>query len=283
MKTTLFCHFLNEELLLPGWLNHHKKLFSHGVMLDWGCTDNSVDIIREICPTWEIVNFQPADNRHNACTWKIEQLESMHQGWKMALNVSEYLIVDNLERFLTEFEMNNPNSIGLRTTGIYLVDDSGDNSPDSFRDINMISRMRYGYVEYGKCWDNVIHPDGSFATIPQSSTHYEGLRNRLIHKNIVGCYNPGRHQTRIPALITPDIYTVWVGRGSPELYYHKVCEWNKAYANGEPRFHNIDLAAYGLEFYKRFWKFERSRSIDLFENVKNYKMYIDTLYGINHE
>ena len=53
---TVITHFYNEEYLLPWWLNHHKKYFDHGIMIDYGSTDKSVEIIKEICPNWEIHN-----------------------------------------------------------------------------------------------------------------------------------------------------------------------------------------------------------------------------------
>lgn len=55
-KTYLFAHIKNEEDLLPQWLNHHKNMFDHGVIIDYGSTDNSINIIKEICPTWSIIS-----------------------------------------------------------------------------------------------------------------------------------------------------------------------------------------------------------------------------------
>ncbi len=40
IKTYLFSHIKNEEDLLPQWLNHHKHMFDHGVIIDFGSTDN---------------------------------------------------------------------------------------------------------------------------------------------------------------------------------------------------------------------------------------------------
>ena len=54
MKPTLVSHFYNEDYLMPWWLEHHKDMFDHGIMIDYSSTDNSVDIIKEICPHWEI-------------------------------------------------------------------------------------------------------------------------------------------------------------------------------------------------------------------------------------
>ena len=61
MKKTLLCHFYNEEYMLPWFLNHHKQIFDHGIMIDYHSTDRSVEIIREICPTWAIITSRNPD------------------------------------------------------------------------------------------------------------------------------------------------------------------------------------------------------------------------------
>ena len=60
MKIVL-CHFFNEEHLLPWWLDHHKKIFDHGIMINYHSTDRSCEIIKEICPTWQI---RPSRNEY---------------------------------------------------------------------------------------------------------------------------------------------------------------------------------------------------------------------------
>jgi len=91
---TLTCHFYNEEYLLPWWLNHHKDKFVHGIMLDCGSTDNSVSIIKDICPTWEVVAsknkfFDIYINKN-----QMYDLESNIKGWRICLNVTEFLLGD---------------------------------------------------------------------------------------------------------------------------------------------------------------------------------------------
>jgi hypothetical protein len=90
MKTVV-CHFYNEEHLLPWWLKHHKAVFDHGVMIDYYSTDRSMEIIREICPDWEIrytrnkyFDSAPVDE-------EVMRIESMLGGWRMCLNVTEFL------------------------------------------------------------------------------------------------------------------------------------------------------------------------------------------------
>lgn len=92
--TTVICHFYNEEYLLPFWLEHHKNIFDHGIMIDYASTDKSVEIIKEICPTWQVV---PSVNEYFDAALvdvEVENWESMVTGLKMALNVTEFLFGD---------------------------------------------------------------------------------------------------------------------------------------------------------------------------------------------
>jgi|DEB19_MinimDraft_3_1074340.scaffolds.fasta_scaffold42494_2 hypothetical protein len=101
MRKTLISHFYNEEYLLPWFLNHHKKIFDHGIMIDYHSTDSSCDIIRTICPDWEIIKSknqyfdpQPVDN-------EVVEIESRIDGWKICLNVTEQ-IIGNYEIMTTD-------------------------------------------------------------------------------------------------------------------------------------------------------------------------------------
>jgi hypothetical protein len=91
MPKTVVCHFYNEEFLLPWWLQHHKHIFDHGIMIDYASTDHSRDIIREICPSWEIrpsrnefFDAKPIDD-------EVMDIERELDGWRVALNVTEFL------------------------------------------------------------------------------------------------------------------------------------------------------------------------------------------------
>jgi len=45
----------NDEYLLSFWLDHHKNIFKHGIIIDYSSTDSSLQIIKNLCPTWEII------------------------------------------------------------------------------------------------------------------------------------------------------------------------------------------------------------------------------------
>ena len=94
MKKTLISHFYNEEYMLPWFLNHHKHIFDHGVMIDYHSTDRSVEIIKEICPTWDIVTSRNLDFQADNIDTEVMEIEKNIDGWKIALNVTEQMIGD---------------------------------------------------------------------------------------------------------------------------------------------------------------------------------------------
>lgn len=94
MKKTLLCHFYNEEWMLPWFLNHHKQIFDHGVMIDYHSTDRSREIIQEICPTWDIVTSRNKDFQADNIDTEVNDIEAGIDGWKICLNVTEQLIGD---------------------------------------------------------------------------------------------------------------------------------------------------------------------------------------------
>jgi len=140
MKRTLISHFYNEEWLLPWFLNHHKTVFDHGIMIDYHSTDRSVEIIKEICPKWEIhksknTYFGWAEVDSEVCDY-----EKNIQGWRIALNVTEFLI-GNYER-LSETKSN---------TNIYLdqfvfVDMNNNQEPKTLdHNIPLYEQRKWGY------------------------------------------------------------------------------------------------------------------------------------------
>lgn len=94
MRKTILTHFYNEEYLLPWWLEHHKQHFEWGVLIDYSSTDRSVEIIKDICPKWQIV---PSYNKvfdARRCDNEVIKYEKQIPGWKVCLNVTEFLVGD---------------------------------------------------------------------------------------------------------------------------------------------------------------------------------------------
>ncbi|MFT3730420.1 MAG: glycosyltransferase family 2 protein [Hyphomicrobium sp.] len=88
---TVVCHFFNEEYLLPWWLAHHRRIFDHGIMIDYNSTDKSRELINKFCPTWEIHATRNAYFDSACIDREVEDYERTCDGWRMALNVTEFL------------------------------------------------------------------------------------------------------------------------------------------------------------------------------------------------
>ena len=92
MRKTVISHFYNEEFLLPWWLKHHSKIFDHGVMINYASTDRSVDIIRELCPHWTIVDSRNSNfDDSTAIDKEVMDIEYVVGGWRITLNTTEFL------------------------------------------------------------------------------------------------------------------------------------------------------------------------------------------------
>jgi len=88
---TLLSHFYNEEYLLPWWLEHHKKCFDTGILINYGSTDRSVEICKDICPHWKIVDSENKWFDASRVDSEVSRYEHEISGWKICLNTTEFL------------------------------------------------------------------------------------------------------------------------------------------------------------------------------------------------
>jgi hypothetical protein len=100
---TIISHFFNEEFLLPWWLEHHKKIFDYGILIDYASTDNSVNIIKEICPNWLVVPSKNKEFQTNLIDDEVCHWESTIDGWRIALNITEFLLGD-ADKLMTDLK-----------------------------------------------------------------------------------------------------------------------------------------------------------------------------------
>jgi hypothetical protein len=89
---TIISHFYNEEYILPWWLNHHKQIFDHGILIDYGSTDRSRDIIYQLCPDWEIHNSTNPLFDYIDLENQINNYQSNINGWRLTITMTEFLM-----------------------------------------------------------------------------------------------------------------------------------------------------------------------------------------------
>jgi hypothetical protein len=97
---TVITHFYNEEYLLPWWLEHHKKIFDFGILIDYASTDRSVEICREICPHWQVFPSGNAEFDSSLLDREVEFYERQISGWRIALTTTEFLVGDINKLFI---------------------------------------------------------------------------------------------------------------------------------------------------------------------------------------
>lgn len=103
MNATIISHVYNEEYLIPWWLEHHKKIFNHGIIIDYDSTDRTVDLVREICPDWLVVKSRNKWFGAIEVDNEVMIIEKMIRGWKLSLNVTEFFVHN--DAFITEMDL----------------------------------------------------------------------------------------------------------------------------------------------------------------------------------
>jgi hypothetical protein len=83
---TVLTHFYNEEYLLPIWLEHHKKIFDFGILIDYNSTDRSVEICKNICPHWQVFSSMNEYFEAHSNDSEIEFYEKQIPGFRIALS-----------------------------------------------------------------------------------------------------------------------------------------------------------------------------------------------------
>jgi hypothetical protein len=97
--TTLISHIYNEEFLLPFFIEHHYKKFDQGIILDYGSTDGSLRVLRELAPKWSIIDC--SDEMFDALKLDslVNSIEEKIAGPCLVLTVTEFFVGD--PRFIT--------------------------------------------------------------------------------------------------------------------------------------------------------------------------------------
>jgi hypothetical protein len=180
MRKTIIAVFYNEEYLLPWWLNHHKQYFDHGILINYASTDNSVNIIKDICPTWEIVESRNKLFGAKEVDDEVTDIETRIDGWKICLNVTEFLVGDYSI-------LNNATTDNLVLPCCVMVDNQPDLIPDTNK--SLVNQKTYG-----------MHYNDGASKI---------RRSRIIHSKRLYVYPLGRHFDTPHT--TEDLVVLWYG------------------------------------------------------------------------
>ena len=265
---TVITHFHNEEYILPWWINHHKKIFDYGIMINYASTDCSYEICKKLCPPhWKIVQsvnekFDPYTN-----DTEVKVHEQSVEGFKITLTATEFLLIpfhlDEINRFLLDRGIHY-----LKTWGVCMVDTDPDNLPTYDRPL--FEQKNHGIISgyYGPL---SMSPDPAHGHVIEP---FDQLYGRHYHNQSFGKYGGGRHSVHSDEVINVgDIFTL----------KFKYCPWNKIYINRLKHYeivkNKFDTASYVSsdddhnEMYKHYLK----HAHDLLDNHSFKKAYFYTL------
>jgi Glycosyl transferase family 2 len=227
-RLTVICHFRNEEVYLRYWLRHHVELFDDGVLIDYQSTDRSREVIRQFAPHWEVRASRNTAFHSVSIDAEVMDVERQITGWKMCLNVTEFILHHDLRGFVTEFERERPDALGLVTTG-FIMQDTPEQAGMPLTDDDLWEQRRFGCPE----------PDP-----------FHGVRDRrrLFHKAPHGAYGIGRHSNGVSGLTDPPLYLLWYGWCPLELKKRRnrstapmvpSCDWGSHHLLSDERLDDI--------------------------------------------
>jgi len=207
---SVITHFYNEEYLLPYWINHHKKIFNKGILIDYHSTDNSNKICKRLLPLgWKVVKTENKDFSAELCDLEVSWYEKNISGWKIALNVTEFFVCPKISYL--EDECIKKKLIGFKSTGVIMVD----KNPKIIlkENIPIIVQKKHGFKQSEI---NTSNFKKEIRFVLRQN------RTRLYHRHSIGVYLPGRHESHLSCIgFSEKSSILWYGF-SP---------WNKSIIN----------------------------------------------------
>jgi len=183
-KLTLIAVLYNGLPLLPHWLKHHYPLVDAGILIDYGSTDGSLEIVEELAPGWRII---PASSEYSCqgADDEVKRIEDSIDGWKFTPNVTEFLICPDIHKVLENAAK--PCIIPRRAA---IMVDTPDTRLQKLTDAPLVLQKHYGI------WHNEFPLSG----LPRDYCQ----RQRPIHRLNNAYWSIGRHFIRNTETETSD-------------------------------------------------------------------------------
>ena len=182
-KVTVLTNIYNEEYLLPFWLHHHKNMFDHGIIFDYRSTDKSVEICKQICPTWEVITTRNSSFEAVEIDKEFMEKESEIDGVKVVLNTTEFLFLEKPIKEIFKHYGDQPISLSVNVLSPY--------SLREYKPNNLYELLN---------------------ALLDKDVVYNNLRGtRQVHSYKHGNYTVGRHGTANPVTQSDDMHMLWLG------------------------------------------------------------------------
>lgn len=244
---TVITHIYNEEFLLPWWLKHHTQIFDHGIIIDYGSTDNSVEICKKYAPNWSVVNSRNSEFDAVLCDFEVMNYEYHITGFKIALTVTEFLIGSKYT--LDQFE-----KLSLKTT---------------------INGWVLPIIEMHDLYPGEIPS----YDLPLQAQKFHGRdidSGRLYHRAPVALYGLGRHNAYVSNLHASENLLILKYAFSPwckELIDRKLQIKDK-------RSKNDEMFGTGIQHTFTLEQWEEKKAL-VIDKVKNYNKHIKLIENLN--
>lgn len=260
-------HILNEEYLLNWWLRHHKDKFDFGVIVDYGSTDNSLNLVKEITPNWQIIRSRNNDFNAANCDIEIMNIEANIQkqypySWMITLNVTEFLI-GNTKRLMNSYKSPKPVKIQKLLPCDVMIDTDEQAYTEPNPKVSLVEQRTFGMpCDYSE--NTIYNPyTGERDYIAeQEKVMYDNRKMRSMHNFRLNYFETsvwgaGRHYWGTPS---EDFRILWYGYSpfTDRLIKRKLAiqenipEEDKAVGNGGQHILDRDLAVSRYHFHKKF-------------------------------
>ncbi|KFN01424.1 hypothetical protein [Bacillus clarus] len=157
---------------------HHTKLFDHGILINRGSTDRSVEICKLFAPHWEVRDSKVSEFDAILVDQEVMEIEKEITGWKMVLNTTEFLCCFDKEAFFSSLNILGQNMYSIRV--IMMVDDPNHGYTNPKYELPLVEQRYHGIFPHD--------PTSPFV-------------GRLLHKHIHGNYTAGRHWSPHPFIV----------------------------------------------------------------------------------
>ncbi len=188
MHTTVITHIYNEEYLLPFWLEHHSKIFDHGIIIDYRSTDSSLEICKRICPTWSIITSKNKNFSAHDVDVEVMAIENTCEGLKIALNTTEFLFTNTSINLLFKNYEDKEVCIAINSTTPYYNKFIYPTDINSLKNILLDPSLKYKKNDR------------------PGPTGY-----RFLHNYSNGRYTLGRHTSEHNSTVLDELQIVWLG------------------------------------------------------------------------
>jgi len=276
----VICHVRNEKYLLNWWLQHHKDKFDHGIIVDYHSTDDSMDLVKQITPKWQVVKSVNKDFNAANCDIEVMNIERSIQqqypyAWMIALNVTEFLI-GNTKRLLSAYKSQKPVRMQKLIPCDVMIDTEEQKFTEPNPNLSLVKQRSFGMpCDYSEdTIYNAYAGSRDFQSI-EDNVMYDNRKMRSMHNFPLNYFDTsvwraGRHYWGTPC---EDFRILWYGYSpfTEGLIQRKLAiqtqipEADKAVGNGGQHLLNRDMAIARYEWHRQF-AVELKPIIDELEN-----------------